>query len=324
MQSNPTGHSLSNNEYIPQSTNDLYLNYFLPVDGIVQQTIRSRSRGKIQGEDVLDLAHTIIAKFVEYDLLHRYDKRKATSFKSFLYNIVCTNVYDEMKRRAKTDDSIDVTADVVVSDEDEGTRASRHLVAVEATQQTAIEFSEKVTAMQTVCNRAAHLNRHKRDKSLRTVLAMVRENATLDHIAGSIGVSIATVRNYIGYIAHGAEAELQGTGASFAQESTVRPDVKREMSTRNLARLVASKDKNLAFSDQNGNVSFPMFCVNKRGWDFVTMGDTEEYDLRSLTCDTRGFKLHKLDGSVIKVRHFEVTEDYLIVSESRPQTKELE
>jgi len=316
--------NLSNNEYIPQSTNDLYLNYFLPPQGIVQQTIRSRSRGKIQGDDVLDLAHTIIAKFVEYDLLNRYDKRKATSFKSFLYNIVCTNVYDELMRLAKTDDSIDVSADVVVSDEDEGTRTSRHLIAVEATQQTAVEFSEKVTAMQIVCDRAARLNRHKRDKSLRTVLAMVRDNATLDHIAGSIGVSIATVRNYIGYIAHGCLAELQGTGASFAQESTVRPDVKREMSTRNLARLVASKGKNIAYSDSDGNLSYPMFIVSKRGWDFVTMGDSEEYDMRNFTSDTRGFKLHKPDGSVIKVRYWEETEDFLLVSESRPQTEAME
>ena len=316
--------NLSNNEYIPQSTNDLYLAYFLPADGIVQQTIRARSRGKIQGDDVLDLAHTVIAKFVEYDLLARYDKRKATSFKSFLYNIVCTNVYDELKRLAKTDDSIDVTADVVVSDEDEGTRTSRHLVAVEAVQETKAEWTETIAAMQEVCNRAGRLNRHKRDKSLRTVLAMVRESATLDHIAGSVGVSIATVRNYVAYIAHGAQAELHGTGASFAQESTVRPDVKREMSTRNIARLVASKGKNVAFADQNGNVSYPMFCVNKRGWDFVTMGDQEDYDMRDFTGDTRGFKLHKPDGSVIKVRHFEESDDFLIVSESRPTTDKLE
>jgi len=316
--------NLSNNEYIPQSTNDLYLNYFLPVDGIVQQTIRSRSRGKIQGDDVLDLAHTIIAKFVEYDLLARYDKKKATSFKSFLYNIVCTNVYDELKRLAKTDDSIDVSADVVISDEDEGTRTSRHLVAVEAVQQTKVEWTETVAAMQEVCNRAARLNRHKRDKSLRTVLAMVKDNATLDHIAGSIGVSIATVRNYIGYIAHGAQAELKGVGASFAQESTVRPDVKREMSTRNLARLIASKGKNVAFADADGKVLYPMFLTNVRGWDFVTMGDDEAYDMTDFTSDTRGFKLHKPDGSVIKVRHFEVTDDFLIVSESRPVADKME
>ncbi len=310
--------NLSNHEYIPQSTKDLYLDYFLPSDGIVQQTIRSRSRGKIQGEDVLDLAHVIIAKFVEYDLLARYDKRKATSFKSFLYNIVCTNVYTELKRLAKTDDSIDVTADVIVSDEDEGTRTSRHLLAVEAVQETRVEWNETVTAMQEVCNRAGRLNRHKRDKSLRTVLEMVKENSTLDHIASCIGVSIATVRNYIGYIAHGAQAELKGVGASFAQESTVRPDVKREMSTRAIAKLVASKGKNVAFSDQNGAITYPQFCVNKRGWDFVTMGDSEDYDMRDFTSDTRGFKLHKPDGSVIKVRHFEETEDFLIVSESRP------
>ncbi len=316
--------NLSNNEYIPQSTNDLYLNYFLPEDGIVQQTIRSRSRGKIRDDAVLDLAHAIIAKFIEYSLLERYDKRKATSFKSFLYNIVCTNVYDELKRLAKTDDSIDVSADVVVSDEDEGTRTSRHLIAVEAVQQTAVEWKETVSAMEEVCNRASRLNRHKRDKSLRTVLAMVRENSTLDHIAGSIGVSIATVRNYIAYIAHGAQAELKGIGASFAQESTVRPDVKREMSTRSLARLIASKGKNVAYADQNGNILYPMFLVNKRGWDFVTMGEKEDYDMTDFTGDTRGFKLHKPDGTVIKVRHFEETEDFLVVSESRPLTDKME
>lgn len=316
--------SLSNQEYIPQSTKDLYLAYFLPVDGIVQQTIRSRSRGKIQGEDVLDLAHTIVAKFVQYDLLNRYDKAKATSFKSFLYNIVCTNVYDELKRLAKTDDSIDVSADIIISDEDEGTRTSRHLVAVEAIQETKVEWNQTIEAMQEVCNRAGRLNRHKRDKSLRTVLAMVRDNATLDYIAASIGVSIATVRNYIGYIAHGADAELNGTGASFAQESTVRPDVKREMSTRAIAKLVAAKGKNVAFSDQNGVITYPQFCVNKRGWDFVTMGAEEEYDLRDFTSDTRGFKLHKPDGSIIKVRHFEETDDFLIVSESRPDSSDPE
>jgi len=316
--------NLSNNEYIPKSTNDLYLDYFLPENGIVQQTIRSRSRGKIQGDDVLDLAHVIIAKFIEYSLLDRYDKTKSTSFKSFLYNIVCTNVYDELKRLAQTDDTIDVSADVVVSDEDEGTRTSRHLVAVEAVQQTSVEWAEKVQAMQDVCDRAARLNRHKRDKSLRTVLEMVRDNATLDHTAASIGVSIATVRNYIAYIAHGALAELQGTGASFAQESTVRPDVNREMSARNLAQLIASKSKNVAYSDRDGKISYPQFCISKRGWDFVTMGDSEEYDMREFTADTRGFKLHKPDGSVIKVRYFEVTEDFVVVAESRPQTDKLE
>ncbi len=310
--------NLSNNEYIPQSTNDLYLEYFLPPDGLVQQTIRSRSRGRIQNDDVLDLAHVIISKFVEYSLLERYDKRKATSFKSFLYNIVCTNVYDEMKRLAKTDDSIDVSADTLVSDEDEGTRTSRHLIAVEATQQTTVEWSETVAAMQEVCDRAARLNRHKRDKSLRTVLAMVKDAASLDYTAATIGVSIGTVRNYIAYIAHGAKAEMDGVGATFAQESTVRPDVKREMSTRALAALVASKGKNVAFADKVGNISYPQFCVRKRGWDFVTMGDSEEYDLTDFARDTRGFKLHKPDGAVIKVRYFDVTDDFIMVSESRP------
>jgi hypothetical protein len=316
--------NLSNQEYIPQSTKDLYLAYFLPTDGIVQMTIRSRSRGKIAGDDVLDLAHTVIAKFVQYDLLNRYDKAKATSFKSFLYNIVCTSTYDELKRLAKTDDSIDVTADIVISDEDEGTRTSRHLMAVDAVQETKVEWNETISAMEEVCKRAGRLNRHKRDKSLRTVLAMVRDNATLDHIAASIGVSIATVRNYIGYIAHGADAELNGTGASFAQESTVRPDVKREMSTRAICKLIAAKGKNVAFSDQNGAISYPQFVVNKRGWDFVTMGTEEEYDLRDFTSDSRGFKLHKPDGSVIKVRHFEETADFLIVSESRPTEADME
>jgi len=308
-----------NTEYIPTSNEDLFLVYFEPVNGLVKQTIRAKGNGQIDADAVDEIASAIMFRFIESDLLLRFDPKRVVSFSSFLYNITINGINDHWRYQSRIGASIDVVKSVEYSDETEDVRDRKYVAAVEATQETSASWHETIASMKTFAVRCSRLNRHKRDRSLRTVLAMSSDGDSLESMSGAIGTSVATVRNYIRYIAHGALAETSGVAAAYASESTCRPDARREMSAKDLASLVrAHPEKPLVFADADGAVTYPMFVAYRRGWHFVTMGDTARIDLRSLTGETRGFKLLRPDETVIKIRHVDVTSDVTLVSEAVP------
>jgi len=312
-----------NTEYIPTGNTDLFLTYFQPENGFVAQTIRAKSQGKFDADKIEEIKSQVMFKFIESDLILRFDPKRISSFSSFLYNIVCNSVWDEYRRMRRDGSDIELAEGTSVLDESESERDRKHVAAVEASQQTSVEWKETIGSMESFVGRCTRLNRHKRDRSVRAVLAMTADGDSLEQISAAIGTSVATVRNYIRYIAHGALAETNGTAAAYAAESSYRPDARREMSAVDLAKLVRSNpDKALCFADSNGSVSFPMFVTNRRGWHFVTMGDSVGVDLRTLTGETRGFKLFKPDGeTAIKVRHFDETDDSIMVAESVPESR---
>jgi DNA-directed RNA polymerase specialized sigma24 family protein len=308
-----------NTEYIPTSNEDLFLVYFQPENGLIRQTIRSKSQGKFDDDTVSEISATIMFRFIESDLLSRFDPKRISSFASFLYNITVNAVMDHYRYLKRNGSDVEIVESTTVSDESEETRDAKHVAAVEASQQVTVEWNETIECMQRFVSRCARLNRHKRDRSVRSILAMSSDGDTLEAMSASIGTSVATVRNYVRYIAHGALAETNGTAAQYASESSYRPDARREMSSKDLASLVRSHpDKPLCFADSDGSVSFPMFVSYRRGWHFVTMGETANVDLSALTGSTRGFKLFKSNETVIKVRHFDETADSILVAESAP------
>jgi RNA polymerase sigma factor (sigma-70 family) len=261
-----------------------------------------------------DLAHTIYANMLSADSLTRFDPSRVSSFRSFLYNIVCNQCYTHMRYLKRNGVELNVT-DSGVDDEETQTA---HVAAIEATQQTKIETSELLQSIEQYVSRCARLNRHKRDRSLRTVYAATFDGDSLESIAGQVGVTIGTVRNYIAHLARGAQAEQTGNAAQYAGESSYRPDARRELSTKAIADLVRShSDCSFVLVDSDGGRTYPQFVVARRGWHFVTFGDSPSVDLARLTANTRGFKLHHAGGeTVVMVRRWEKVENEVRLYES--------
>ena len=150
------------------------------------------------------------------------------------------------------------------------------------------------------------------------MFAASQDGDTLESIAGQIGVTVGTVRNYIQHLSHGAQAEQTGNAAAYANESSYRPDQRRELSAKAIASLIRAKSTlAVVWQDSDGKQYFPQFAALRRGWHFVTFGDSLGVPLARMTAETRGFKLHKPDGeTVIKVRRWEETAESLILFES--------